>query len=320
MPSWSEILKEIQVELGKGNVGAYDAVRRKYLASLSDKTMRNTILYATKWTQPGNIDPRFVTISEEDMQGFMEVIHGASGKNLDLILHTPGGSAEATAAIVSYLRSKFDNIRVIIPHAAMSAGTMLACASDQIIMGKHSSIGPIDPQMQLQTPLGFRSVPAQAVLDQFEKAKKECEDPKKLGSWLPILNQYGPTLLVESQDALDLSKKLVSEWLEIYMFKGQENAKDLSAEIAKQLADHKEFKSHGYHISLDQAKKLKLNVDDLEKDQTIQDLVLSIFHATTHTFDSTAAVKIIENNKGKAFMKMIHSIVPMPSPTPRPTG
>ena len=80
MPSWSEILKEIQVELGKGNIGAYDAVRRKYLASLSDKTARNTILYATKWTQPGNIDPRFITISEEDMQGFMEVVHGTSGK------------------------------------------------------------------------------------------------------------------------------------------------------------------------------------------------------------------------------------------------
>ena len=200
----------------------------------------------------------------------------------------------------------------------MSAGTMLACASDQIIMGKHSSIGPIDPQMQLQTPLGFRSVPAQAVLDQFEKAKKECEDPKNLGSWLPILNQYGPTLLVECQDALDLSKKLVSEWLEIYMFKGQTNAKNLSAKIAKQLADHGEFKSHGYHISLEQAKKLQLNVDDLEKDQSIQDLVLSVFHATTHTLDATTAVKIIENNKGKAFMKMINPIIPMPSPAPRP--
>ncbi|MGD0951564.1 MAG: ATP-dependent Clp protease proteolytic subunit [Methanotrichaceae archaeon] len=211
MPSWSEILKEIKVELGKGNASAYDAVRRKYLASLSAKTKRNTILYATKWTQSGNVDPRFITISEEDMQGFMEVIHGSNGKDLDLILHTPGGSAEATAAIVSYIRSKFNNIRVIIPHAAMSAGTMLACASDQIIMGKHSFIGPIDPQMQLQTPLGFRSVPAQAILDQFKMAKAECEDPKKLGSWLPILNQYGPTPLVESQNALDLSMKLVSE-------------------------------------------------------------------------------------------------------------
>jgi ClpP class serine protease len=115
------------------------------------------------------------------MQGFMEVIHSSNGKDLDLILHTPGGSAEATAAIVSYIRSKFNNIRVIIPHAAMSAGTMLACASDQIIKGKHSFIGPIDPQMQLQTPLGFRSVPAQAILDQFKMARLSA---KILKSWV----------------------------------------------------------------------------------------------------------------------------------------
>ncbi|MDI9398060.1 MAG: serine protease, partial [Euryarchaeota archaeon] len=236
MPSFSEILLEIQTELNNKNPAAYDTVRRKYLTTLANKTKRNTILYATKWTQPGTVDPRFITISEEDMQGFMEVVHGTSGDNLDLILHTPGGSPEATAAIVSYLRSKFNNIRVIVPHAAMSAGTMLACASDQIIMGRHSFLGPIDPQIQLQTPLGFRSVPAQAVLDQFNQAKKECENPKNLSSWLPILNQYGPTLLVESQNALDLSRKLVSEWLEIYMFKGQDGAKDLSNEIAEKLA------------------------------------------------------------------------------------
>jgi len=320
MPSWSEILKEIQAELEKGNKAAYDVVRRKYLASLSAKTKRNTILYATKWTQTGNVDPRFITISEEDMQGFMEVIHGSTGKNLDLILHTPGGSAEATAAIVSYIRSKFENIRIIIPHAAMSAGTMLACASDQIIMGKHSFIGPIDTQMQLQTPLGFRSVPAQAILDQFKMAKEECQDPKKLGSWLPILNQYGPTLLVESQNALDLSMKLVSEWLEIYMFKGQPDAKELATCIAGKLANHNEFKSHGYHISLEQAKAMKLKVDDLENDQEFQDLVLSVFHATTLVLEASNTAKIIENNGGKAFIKQFKSInPPRPSPSPKPT-
>lgn len=316
MPSWSEILKEIQAELKKGNPAAHDAIRRKYLASLASQTKRNTILYATKWTQPGKADPRLITINEDDMQGFMEVVHGTSGGDLDLILHTPGGSPDATAAIVSYLRSKFDNIRVIVPHAAMSAGTMLACASDLIIMGKHSFLGPIDPQIQLQTPLGFRSVPAQAILDQFEKAKVQCEDPKKLAPWLPILNQYGPTLLIESQNALDLSKKLVSEWLEIYMFKGRVDAKELSDDIAGKLSNHNEFKSHGYHISLDQAKAMKLNVDDLEKDQTVQDLVLSTFHATTLTLDSTTAVKIIENHQGKAFMRTVAP--PSPKPEPKP--
>jgi ClpP class serine protease len=48
---------------------------------------------------------------------------------------------------------------------------MLACAADELIMGKHSSIGPIDPQFILNTPTGVQAVPAHAILEQFEKAQ-----------------------------------------------------------------------------------------------------------------------------------------------------
>lgn len=56
----------------------------------------------------------------------MEAVYGLRNEKLDLIVHSGGGSAEATDAIVSYLRQKFKHIRIIIPQAAMSAGTMLA--------------------------------------------------------------------------------------------------------------------------------------------------------------------------------------------------
>ena len=255
MPTWGEILTELKHMAEQGVKPPFDAVRRKYLVSTYNNTGRNTILYATKWTQAGNIDPELISITDEDVQGFMEVIHGLKGPNLDLIIHSPGGSAEATEAIVSYLKTKFSDIRVIIPQSAMSAATMLACASNKIVMGKHSFIGPIDPQLILHTQVGVQAVPAQAILDQFELAKSECEDPKKLGSWLPILSQYGPALLIQCANALKLSEQLVTEWLESYMFAGRENAKDISKGIAAKLADHKEFKSHGRHINRDKAKK-----------------------------------------------------------------
>lgn len=306
MPSWSEILSEVNVEVQQKNPAAADTVRRKYLALLSNKTNRNTIVYATKCTQPANVDPGMISISDEDIQGFMEVVHGLSGTDLDLIIHSPGGSIAAAAAIVSYLRTKFTDIRVIVPNIAMSAATMIACASNQILMGKHSFIGPIDPQLTLQTPLGLRSIPAQAIIDQFERAKVECEDPKKLAAWMPILSQYGPDLLIESQNALDLSMKLVSEWLEKYMFAGREDAKTLAADITTKLANHNEFKSHSYHISREQAGSagMKLSIGDLEDDQELQDLVLSVFHATTITLKGTTAVKIIENQMGKAYLSL----------------
>jgi len=190
-------------------------------------------------------------------------------------------------------------------------------------MGKHSFISPIDPQLILHTQVGVQAVPAQAILDQFELAKTECEDPKKLGSWLPILSQYGPALLIQCKNALGLSQRLVSEWLEAYMFAGRDDAKTISSEIAKKLANHKEFKSHGRHINREKAKGLGLIIDDLEKDQELQDCILSVFHATTHTFNGTNAVKIIENHKGKAFIKqqqkiLVQQLPPSPQPTVQP--
>jgi len=143
MPTWGEILTELKQTEEKGVKPPFDAVRRKYIATACKRTGRNVVLYATKWTQAGgNIDPELLSITDEDIQGFMEVIHGLKGPNLDLIVHSHGGSAEATEAIVSYLRTKFSDIRVIIPQSAMSSATMLACASNRIVMGKHSFIGP----------------------------------------------------------------------------------------------------------------------------------------------------------------------------------
>ena len=69
---------------------------------------------------------------------------------LDLILHTPGGDIAATESLVYYLKQIFGrNIRVFVPQMAMSAGTMIALASKEIIMGKESSLGPIDPLLTL---------------------------------------------------------------------------------------------------------------------------------------------------------------------------
>lgn len=309
MPTWSEILHELNESRIEGGAPQFDAVRRRYLTTLAQRTKRDTILYASKWTQHDpNVSPDLVSIVDEDIQGIMEVIYGLKGPNLDLILHSPGGSLEAAEALVQYLRSKFSHIRVIVPQMAMSAATMIACAGDEVVLGKHSFLGPIDPQIILNTPLGQRMVPAQAVLDQFEQAKRECADPAKLAAWLPMLNQYGPDLLVQCEHANELSKSLVQRWLETYMFKRQRNKKK-AKEIADWLCDHAHFKTHGRHIPRQEVESRGLRISHLEKDQTEQDLVLSVFHATTHTFNGTAAVKVIENDMGRAFIKQMRAVM-----------
>lgn len=338
MPTWGEILQELQQlsqRLGQSlqpgeappTVSAFDLVRRKYLERLAQRTKRPVILYASKWSQPSPVGmaPELVSITPEDIQGFMEVFHGQTGSGLDLILHSPGGSAEATEAIVSYVRSKFQDVRIFIPHAAMSAATMLACSANRIVMGKHSFLGLIDPQFILQTELGPAAVAAHAILEQFELAKEEClKQPALLPAWLPMLRQYGPALIVQCRLARQLSESLVADWLSKYMFARQADAHAHGAETAKKLADHGNFKSHQRFIDRKQATALGLLVDNLEADQNVQDDVLSIFHAVTHTFNGTPCVKIIENHLGKAFLKLAQvqqtvMVQPIPAPQMAPS-
>jgi ATP-dependent protease ClpP protease subunit len=319
MPTWGQILLELQEEQGKTKQLPFDAVRRRYLVALHEHTKRNTILYATKWTQPGVAKPELITITDEDVQGLMEVIFELKTPELDLILHSPGGSPEATEAVVTYLRSKFDDIRVIIPQGAMSAATMLACAANRIVMGKHSFIGPIDPQFILQTPLGIQAVPAQAILDQFKRAQEECKDTKLLSSWLPILSQFGPALLVQCENAIRLSQELVTNWLHAYMFGGK--TPNPAGQIAEKLSSHGEFKSHGRHISFQAAREMGLTIDALEDNHDFQEKALSVFHASMHTFTGTPAVKIIENHLGRAFVKLQQQVIiqqPAPIVEPKP--
>ena len=310
MPTWGELLIELNKEIASGNKIPHDFLRRKYLTQLYQKTGRNVILYASAWTQTGkNIDPGLLSITEEDLQGLMEVVHGLKGDKLDLIIHSPGGSPTATEALVIYLRSKFKDIRVIIPHAAMSAATMLACSANSIVMGKHSFIGPIDPQMILQTKLGATYVPAQAIIDQFRMAQKECKVPEQLNSWFPILEQYGPALITQCDNAIKLSEELVSEWLSKYMFANKRDSKKRARSLAKYLSNHRGFKTHSRHIDRDEAKKRGLVIENLEEDQKFQDLILSIYHATTLTLSLPNPVKIIENQLGKAFVKQVQQVV-----------
>jgi len=283
-------------------------IRNNYVKQLSDFTKRNTIIYATRWTS-GDAPPNLVSITDEDIHAFMEAIAGLQGENLDLILHTGGGSAEATDALVSYLRLKFKHIRIIIPQAAMSAGTMLACSADTLVMGKQSSIGPIDPQFILQTSVGVQSIPAHAILEQFKKAQDDCRDnPKNLNSWLPMLSQYGPALLVRCQDQIDFGKELVGNWLKAYMFVNETTTQPDT--IAEYLSNHANFKTHGKHINIEKVQEIGLKIERLEDNQDFQDKVLSAFHASMHAFGSTNTAKIIANQNGNCYLKQFNFTVP----------
>src|SRR6202161_1281404 len=66
---------------------------------------------------------------------------------LDLVLHTPGGLVLAALQIAKAVREHKATVTVFVPHYAMSGGTLIALAADEIVMCEHSVLGPIDPQL-----------------------------------------------------------------------------------------------------------------------------------------------------------------------------
>jgi ClpP class serine protease len=142
MANWSEILNEV-VATSPGPNKDFDGVRQKYLDNLFRLTGRNVIALYSGWLQKqGHRNPYF-TISDALMPGLMAAVNKLDkSKGLDLILHTPGGEIGATEQIVFYLRNVFKNdIRAIVPQMAMSAGTMIALSTREILMGLYSSLG-----------------------------------------------------------------------------------------------------------------------------------------------------------------------------------
>jgi len=95
---------------------------------------------------------------------------------IDIILHTPGGLALAATQIAMALKAHPAMKTVIVPHYAMSGGTLIAFAADRIIMDPHAALGPVDPQ--LGDAQG--SYPATSLLQVLAKKKIDEMDDKTL--------------------------------------------------------------------------------------------------------------------------------------------
>lgn len=322
MATFGQILEQIQNEQRSSPT---DRVRRKCLQQLHELTGRNVVVYYSGWLQkqgPENFSN--VMINDEDKHGFMAAFAGLNfSKGLDLILHTPGGEVAATESIIDYLRSKFGrDIRAIVPQISMSGGTMMALAAREIVMGHHSNLGPIDPQ------IGGR--PAIAILAEFEKARADiATNPTHALLWQPILQQYTPTLLSSAEQAIKWTKEIGAKALREGRFHGDPDAESKSSELVEFLISHDLHRAHGRHLHRGELSQRGLNILELEADDKLQDAVLSVHHSCMLTVGNTQAAKLIENHLGVAHVKVIGAIpmlqmpampmMPQPGPIPMPT-
>lgn len=321
MPAWRELLvehHEAQRKLladpayqkdpngpARAESVSLASLRQNYLAKLGTLRKRNAIAYYSGFqsgsAQPGGTVNEGFAIRDVDRDGFMSAIHKLDrGKGLDLILHTPGGGIAATQALVRYLMEAFQGDMVtIVPHTAMSAGTLIALASKKLYMASHSSIGPIDPQV--------RGVPAKGVMEEIETAHAEMKkDLSKELIWKHILSKYTPTFLGECKHAIAWSEEFAKEALLQGMLgsvKKRSEATVKANAIVKKLTSYGENKSHSRQIGHKEASEIGLAVERLEHDNLFQDAVLSVHHLFVHTFNNTPAYKIIASTNGSEFVQ-----------------
>jgi ATP-dependent protease ClpP protease subunit len=293
MPSWSEIFNNFQKNKESDRIPFLVKEKQKYLDEISKCTNRNVITYYSGWMQkPTAAD---VSINDKDINAFMEAVYKLDkSKGVDLILHTPGGDIAATEKIIDYLHSIFNgDIRAIVPQMAMSAGSMIAVSCKEIMMGRQSCLGPFDPQIG--------GVACQSVLKEFEKAKEDIrQNPHALGLWQVIFSKYNPTFLVTCEQATELSDDLADEILS-KNFPDKNTRKN----ILKAFNNNTTTKVHSRHISKDKCKSVGLNIIDMEKDQHLQDMILSLHHCYMIYLENTVVTKIVENNIGGCTMRLL---------------
>lgn len=298
MPSWGSLLRDLNDSLNP-----LDIMRRKYLGIMNRYTERNIIAYYSAFIQKPSIE--ITGIDDNDKNAFMQAVCGLDrSKGLDLLLHTPGGAISATESIVYYLKSLFGNdIRVFVPQIAMSAGTMMALSAKEIVLGKQSNLGPIDPQ--------FGGVSCSGIIEEFNNALDDVKnDPSTAQIWGEIIGKYHPTFIGDCKKAIKWSESITTKWLIDNMFCGSADSSGKAQKVISALSDHSSTYSHSRHIHRDELKELGLRILDLEgldnrkiedcKD--LQDCVLTIHHSYMHTFGTSNAVKIIENHCGSAMI------------------
>ena len=193
-----------------------------------------------------------------------------------VILDTPGGVVEVVERMVTTLRNSYEDVTVIVPDRAMSAGTIFALSADRIMMDHLSCLGPIDPQIEREGKL----VPALSYLNQFDRLNKRAQEGELTTAEYALLNKLDLGELYQFEQARELSIDLLIKWLSQYKFKNwtktetrgenvtEEMKMNRAREIAALLNDPEKWHSHGRAIDMEtlSGEEVKLKVDSLEDD------------------------------------------------------
>lgn len=305
-------------------INSFDKVteeRKKQLKRISSiRDNRDILVYAVDQTRG---DPR-ISIDYSDIVPFNDQLANLNGKNIDIILETPGGQAEVVEDIVRRIRSKYESVAIIIPGWSKSAGTIFAMAGDEILMGNSSALGPVDAQILS----GGKRYSADAFLEGLDKIKDDIEKTGRLNPlYIPILQNISPGEIQHCENAQNLSKVLVTNWLKNYKFKfwykhsnGEkvtETERYMRAqEIAKEICSQSRWLTHSRSISISDLENIGLKITDYSKNNELDDAISRYHTLLRMTFESTNIYKIFETTDSQIYRFMVNSAKPMSNLAP----
>jgi len=292
------------------------AERKKQLKRISTIRGRDVLVYSSDFTKnaPTQID-------YSDLLPFSDQLSNLKKDSIDIILETPGGFAEVVEDMVRLIRHRYEKVGIIVPGYCKSAGTIFAMAGDEILMGPMSALGPIDAQIMFNN----KRFSADAFLEGLEKIKEEVVSTGKLNpAYIPMLQNISPGEIQHCENAQNLSKKLVCEWLAEFKFKywnihkttGKPVTKtdklNRATEIAEALCKQSEWLTHGRSIKIADLDKLKLKITDYSKDADLNDAILRYYTLLKMTFE-TNIYKLFETVDSQ-----IYRFVLGPNPSAQP--
>jgi hypothetical protein len=186
-------------------------------------------------------------------------------KKISLILYTNGGHTSAAWRLINLIRSFCDELEVIIPTKAMSAGILMSLGADKIVMTKQAALGPIDPSLdnhplspEIETSTGQKvrvSVSAEAVRGYLDEARKDVKDAASLGAiWNHLATTIHPIVLGELFRLGGQIRAMATDLI-------QSQVKDLEKRAAIIQLLCSDSGSHDYTINRRKAAELGLNVE-----------------------------------------------------------
>lgn len=238
--------------------------RQTQLRAIEEHTGRRLICFASS---------PYAEITRDIITVFADLLHDVDkGADLDLLLNTPGGDIDAAEKLVIMCRSRCSSFRIIVPESAKSAGTMMCCAADSIVMGFASELGPIDPQIYVPDSSGRQiSRPAHSFLAGFDEIKEATQKAGELSpAYYPLLDKLDPALLEFCRTSIKRAEQFAGNWLKKYQCKDDEKKAE---KIAAHLGDVTRFRSHGAAINAKEAREIGLEIEELPHDSELSEAI-----------------------------------------------